>query len=291
MSNHDDAAFVRNFSLVLGGLTVVGLLAFVLAKLVNHSFEESAAVSTPSAERIAPVGQVNVGSEPLALAGSAAPAPAAAAPAAEASADPGKATYDKACFACHAQGIAGAPKHADKAAWEPRLAQGRDTLVAHAINGFTGAAGMMPARGGNPTLSDEQVAAGVDYMLAAVGAGAAPAAEAAPAPAAPAAEPAAVAEPAPAAAPTAAAAPDGKGKEIYDAACTVCHAAGIAGAPKFGDAAAWAPRIAKGVDALYHSSINGFMGTTGMMPPKGGRPDFSDADVKAAVDYMVSASK
>lgn len=293
MSNHDDAAFVRTFSLVLVGLTVVGLTAFVLAKLVNHSHEESAAASTSPAGRIAPVGQVNVSGAPLALAGTAPAAPAGDTPAAAApSSDPGKTTYDKACFACHAQGIAGAPKHADKAAWEPRLAQGRDTLVAHAINGFTGAAGMMPARGGNPTLSDAEVTAGVDYMLAAVGVGAAPAAEAAPAPAAPA-EPATATEPAAAVAPVAQAAPaaDSKGKEVYDAACTVCHAAGIAGAPKLGDQTAWAPRIAKGLDTLYHSSINGFMGTAGMMPPKGGRPDFNDEDVKAAVDYMVSASK
>jgi cytochrome c5 len=204
-------------------------------------------------------------------------------PAPASGADLGKAVYDKACFACHAQGIAGAPKQGDKAAWEPRIAQGRDTLVAHAIKGFTGAAGMMPARGGNPSLSDEEVAAGVDYMLGAVGAAAA----------APATEAPAVEAPTEAATEPSAAAPadTGKGKDIYDAACTVCHSAGVAGAPKLGDKAAWASRIEKGIEALYHSSINGFMGTAGMMPPKGGRPDFADEDIKAAVDYMVSAAK
>jgi len=191
------------------------------------------------------------------------------------------------------------------AAWEPRLEQGVATLYDHAINGYTGSAGMMPARGGNPTLSDAEVQAAVDYMLAAVGGGtpaAAPAVE----------EPPAVpAQEVPAETPTDVPAADatdvgdaadtgdtatpvadtGRGKEVYDAACFVCHTPGAAGAPKLGDVTAWGPRLEKGLEVLYHSSINGFMGTAGMMPPKGGRPDFSDDDVKAAVDYMVSNAR
>ncbi|MCG3201998.1 MAG: hypothetical protein NFCOHLIN_01870 [Gammaproteobacteria bacterium] len=130
---------------------------------------------------------------------------------------------------------------------------------------------------------------------------AAPAAETAPAEAAaPAAEaPAAEAAPAEAAAPaaeapaaaTAAADSGGKGKQIYDTVCMACHAGGIAGAPKFGDKAAWEPRIAQGMDLLHEHSIKGYTGKTGMMPPKGGRTDLPDADVMAAVDYMVSAAK
>ena len=85
------------------------------------------------------------------------------------------------------------------------------------------------------------------------------------------------------------AAADGKG--TYDKVCFMCHGNGIAGAPKAGDKAAWAARIAKGNDALYTSAIKGFKGSTGMMPAKGGRADLSDADVKAAVDYMVGMSK
>jgi cytochrome c5 len=126
----------------------------------------------------------------------------------------------------------------------------------------------------------------------------APAAEAAtPAEAAPAAEAAAPAEAAPAAeaaAPEAAAATAGasdKGKQVYDSVCMACHAAGVAGAPKFGDKAAWAPRIAQGMDLLHEHSIKGFMGKAGMMPPKGGRADLPDEDVMAAVDYMVNAAK
>jgi len=70
----------------------------------------------------------------------------------------------------------------------------------------------------------------------------------------------------------------------------VCHAAGVAGAPKLGDKAAWSARIAQGTSVLYVHAINGFQGKVGVMPPKGGSPA-SDADVKAAVDYMVSAAK
>lgn len=78
----------------------------------------------------------------------------------------GKQVYDKACFACHAQGIAGAPKVGDKAAWEPRIAKGMDTLVNHAINGFQGEAGVMPPKGGFMNLTDEEVTAAVAYMVA-----------------------------------------------------------------------------------------------------------------------------
>lgn len=80
---------------------------------------------------------------------------------------------------------------------------------------------------------------------------------------------------------------DDAGKKTYDDACTVCHAAGIAGAPKLGDAAAWAPRIETGKEALYTTALNG----KGAMPAKGGRADISDDDVKAAVDYMVANAK
>jgi cytochrome c5 len=89
----------------------------------------------------------------------------------------------------------------------------------------------------------------------------------------------------PAAAKTAAA--GGGGKDVYDKVCSVCHAAGVAGAPKFGDKAGWAARVKAGKDALYTSALKG----KGAMPPKGGNAALSDADVKAAVDYMVAAAK
>ena len=81
------------------------------------------------------------------------------------------------------------------------------------------------------------------------------------------------------------------GKATYDTACFACHMSGAAGAPKFGDKAAWAPRIAKGLDVLKDHAIKGFKGDTGFMPAKGGRADLSDDAVAAAVEYMVSSSK
>ena len=109
-----------------------------------------------------------------------------------------------------------------------------------------------------------------------------PAAE--PAPAAPA--------PAPAAAPAAAApvvvaasaADLAIGEKVYNTSCVSCHGAAVLGAPKLGDKPTWTPRIAKGVDTLYKSAMEGFK----MMPPRGGNAALKDEELKAAVDFMVS---
>lgn len=82
-----------------------------------------------------------------------------------------------------------------------------------------------------------------------------------------------------------------EGQKIYQQACFACHATGAAGAPKVGDKAAWSDRIAKGIDTLKKHANEGFKGNSGFMPAKGGRADLSDADVGAAVEYMVSQSK
>jgi cytochrome c5 len=82
-------------------------------------------------------------------------------------------------------------------------------------------------------------------------------------------------------------APAASGRTTYDTVCTACHSTGAAGAPKLGDKAAWAPRIKTGMDALHASALKG----KGAMPPKGGNPALADDAVKAAVDYMVAASK
>ncbi len=96
-----------------------------------------------------------------------APAPAAApAPAPVAENTVGKSVYGKTCAMCHAAGVAGAPKPGDKAEWGPRIAQGKDTLYKHALEGYTGEKGMMPARGGAASLSDDEVKAAVDFMVA-----------------------------------------------------------------------------------------------------------------------------
>nr|WP_326534818.1 c-type cytochrome [Pseudorhodoferax sp.] len=108
------------------------------------------------------------GKSPEAAAPAPTPAPAAApAPApvvAENSA--GKSVYGKVCAMCHASGTAGAPRPGDKADWEPRIAQGMDTLFKHAIEGYEGKKGVMPARGAGTTLSDDEVKAAVEFMVA-----------------------------------------------------------------------------------------------------------------------------
>ena len=99
------------------------------------------------------------------------------------------------------------------------------------------------------------------------------------------------AAPAAADAAPAAAVADLPGETVYGQACIACHGAGIAGAPKFGDKAAWAPRIAQGPDTLHKHALEGFQGKNGLMPPKGGRTDLSDQSVINAVDYMVAGSQ
>lgn len=81
------------------------------------------------------------------------------------------------------------------------------------------------------------------------------------------------------------------GEAMYNQACVLCHGAGLAGAPKLGDTANWAPRIAQGMDTVYGNAINGFQGSAGIMPAKGGRADLSDDAINAAVDYMVENSQ
>ena len=138
----------------------------------------------------------------------------------------------------------------------------------------------------DPAMSPEAVAkrlAPVAKLSIDPNAPAEPAAAPAPATAASAAAPAAI----PPAAPAKTAAAAGGGKTTYDSVCAVCHGAGVAGAPKFGDKAAWGARAKAGKEALYASALKG----KGAMPPKGGNPSLADADVKAAVDHMLAAAK
>jgi cytochrome c5 len=203
------------------------------------------------------------------------------------------------CTTCHTPGAAGAPKFGDAAAWGPRIQKGFEALVQSALHGK----GAMPPQGGGD-FDDVEVARGVAYMADAAGAkfpeptqpvaaaqtAAAPASANAQAAAAPvaAAAPAAAAAPQPAAAaaPQAAAANAGEGEALFKQTCSACHATGVLNAPKFGDKAAWAPRIAQGIPTLVQHAIHG----KGAMPPKGGS-SASDAQVRAAVEYMVNAAK
>lgn len=216
----------------------------------------------------------------------------------------GEQVYKEVCAACHATGAAGAPKYGVAGDWSARIGQGFDGLLKAVLNGK----GAMPARAGTSPddLSDYELSRAVVYMADAGGAkfpepaapaqgataqAAAPAPEApaAPAAAAPAAAAPAAAAPAPAAATTAAApaaASAETGKKVYEQVCAACHAAGVAGAPKFGDKAAWAPRLKEGMDAVHNFALKG----KGVMPPKGGYAG-PDADVIAASDYMANAAK
>ena len=81
------------------------------------------------------------------------------------------------------------------------------------------------------------------------------------------------------------------GEAVFQQTCSACHGTGLAGAPKAGDHAAWAPRVAKGKDLLYQHALQGFQGTAGVMPPKGGRVDLPDDLIKAAADHMVDIAK
>lgn len=190
-----------------------------------------------------------------------------------------KAVYDATCAPCHATGAAGAPRTGDTAAWSARFDKGISELYASAIKGK----GAMPPKGGNSSLTDAQVMAAVNYIT---GLSAPP--DAAPSKERKSAKPAQTAKggaaPKPAKGGAAAAADTAKGKLVYQATCAACHSSGLAGSPKLGDHAAWAPRIKAGKDALYANAIKG----KGAMPPKGGNASLPDADLRAAVDFMLA---
>lgn len=167
MRNYD-LDFLKKFSMVIAALAVLTLglilLAHKISGVLPHEVSEQAAKR--QVERIAPVGAVYAGQT-----GAAQQAAAAAAAAAKAAAQvayggtlDGAVIYQNLCTGCHTSGAGGAPK-LEAAQWTSRIAQGADTLHKHAIEGYTGAAGVMPAKGGNPALTDEQVIATVDWMV------------------------------------------------------------------------------------------------------------------------------
>ncbi|MGH8669357.1 MAG: c-type cytochrome [Burkholderiales bacterium] len=258
MSEHDQhSSFIKTPQ----QLIVVLLLAF-LVPIIGIIMLVQLAVNVPSADpgaldpdkvaaRIQPVGRLEFGA-PQAAPGSRA----------------GEAIVKTVCATCHQAGVANAPKFGDKTAWAPRIKQGLNALVQSVIKGK----GAMPPKAGDASLTEAEAARAVVVMANQAGAKfKAPAApkEAAKAPAAK----------------GGAAAADGKA--VYDQTCHVCHAQSVAGSPKLGDKAAWAPRLKQGVDALMQSVLKG----KGAMPPKGGNTSLSDAQVRAAVEFMASQSK
>lgn len=168
-----DQSFFNVFMLVIGTLIAITIFLIFLARSIGGDQQlswvrESKAYNEAVDQRIAPVGQVALPGTPAATA-PAEPAAAAAAPAPAAAKLTGEQVYNAACFACHAQGVGGAPKIGDHAAWAPRIAQGKATLYQHALQGFQGKAGVMPPKGGRVDLSDGEIEGAVDYMLGKAG--------------------------------------------------------------------------------------------------------------------------
>ncbi len=167
MRNYD-LDFLKRFSMVLVFLSILTLGLILFASYLNGKLKRDVdpGVQQRVLARIAPVGQVYAGAT-----GAAAQADALKAAAAAASAQvayggtmDGSVVYGNLCTGCHTSGAGGAPK-LEVAAWTARIAQGNEVMHKHAIEGYTGAAGVMPAKGGNPALTDEQVKATVDWML------------------------------------------------------------------------------------------------------------------------------
>jgi cytochrome c5 len=170
-----DKEFYNKFMAVLGLLVATCVGIFFLATFVGNRTQLLQIRNDPAfqqrvEDRIRPIGQVAVagmdntglrdpgGERPAAM-------PVAAAPPQPADLADGGAVYQAACAACHTSGIAGAPATGDRVAWAPRIDQGMDVLVRHAIEGFQGPAGYMPPRGGHSNLSDEQVRLAVQHMV------------------------------------------------------------------------------------------------------------------------------
>ncbi len=162
-----DSHFFNNFSLILGILFAVTLGLFAFSRYVGAEHQGKQVTNDPRykesvKERLQPVDRVAVSGQdnsaldikPVGPAG-----PVAALPA------DGTAAYQAGCTACHGAGIAGAPKVGDKAAWGPRIAQGKATLYKHAIEGFTGKTGVMPAQGGQTAWPDDLIKQTVDHMV------------------------------------------------------------------------------------------------------------------------------
>ncbi|MBC7984135.1 MAG: cytochrome c5 family protein [Candidatus Obscuribacterales bacterium] len=134
----------------------------IAAQTQDQYVRDDSKVRLATAERLAPIGKVAVAGED----NSALEQPIATTQAAVADL-PGDQAYTMACAACHGAGIAGAPKMSDKTAWSARIAQGMPTLYKHALAGFQGKAGFMPAKGGRMDLSDKTITNAVDHMVAA----------------------------------------------------------------------------------------------------------------------------
>ncbi len=159
-----DKHFFDTFMLVLGILVAIAFGLYFGASAISARTQEAQALEDPLlqasvAERIQPVGKVAISGEDNAAVEEKVAAPAALKDLG------GEEVFNTTCVACHGSGLAGAPKFGDKSAWAPRIAQGSDTLHQHALQGFQGKAGVMPAKGGMSGVTDASIMAAVDYMV------------------------------------------------------------------------------------------------------------------------------
>lgn len=167
MSKEQDQIFFRNFSLALGFIAVMMVVFFVVAHFAASDDEAEAKMRSAQVAKITePVGKVTAVGEEMEAAVEEVVAEEATT-GSEASGDPGEKVYGSLCVNCHGMAAMAAmiPQAGDAAAWEARIAKGIDALYDSAINGFTGDMGMMPSKGGNPSLSDDDVKAAVDYIV------------------------------------------------------------------------------------------------------------------------------
>jgi len=162
-SSMSDQKFIKNFSIFLVLGVVLTLFLIFLGNLnagtINDQVRDgrNAMAEAGNNNSLQPVGQISVAGDEAAKAETVQVAAVAI---------DGAGVYQNACMACHAAGIAGAPRVGDATAWAERIAQGNETLYTNAIQGLQGQAGVMPAKGGNMSLSDEEVKAAVDHMVA-----------------------------------------------------------------------------------------------------------------------------
>jgi len=162
-----DSHFFNNFSVVIGILVTVTIGLFVFARHVGANNQGKQVTTDPryveSVEtRLQPVARVAVAGQDNTALKIEASGPPTAGPAVPKT---GTEAYETACQACHGAGIAGAPKVGDKSQWGPRIAQGKETLYNHALHGFQGKSGVMPAKGGHAEWPDDLIKQAVDHIV------------------------------------------------------------------------------------------------------------------------------
>jgi cytochrome c5 len=172
VSNNQDTHFLNIFSLVIGLLAAIAILLLALARVVGNRTEVADVYQDPEyiqsvIARIRPVVREAIAGQDNSALKIQAPAVAGATVALAVPKD-GRALFEAVCKTCHGTGLAGAPKAGDKAAWASRIAEGKATLYQHALHGYSGKTGVMPAKGGRTDLPDALIEQGVDYMVSLV---------------------------------------------------------------------------------------------------------------------------